>query len=68
MFGRVLNTLLIYYAESHLSENVAGDFTIGNSQRRSFQTYKLTTWIPRWNHVETAVSTSFQRGIHMVCL
>ena len=30
--------------------------------------YKHTTRIPRWNDVETAVSTSFQRGIHVVCL
>ena len=27
--------------------------------------YKHTTWIPRWNNVETAVSTFFQRGIHV---
>ena len=32
-----------------------------------YKAYKHTTWIPRWNDVETAVSTSFQRGIHMVC-
>ena len=30
--------------------------------------YNHTMWIPRWNDVETAVSTSFQRGIHVVCL
>ena len=30
--------------------------------------YKHTMWIPRWNDVETVVSTSFQRGIHVVCL
>ena len=30
--------------------------------------YKHTTWIPRWNDVETTVSTSFQRRIHVVCL
>ena len=30
--------------------------------------YKRTTWIPRWNDVEKVVSTSFQRGIHVVCL
>ena len=30
--------------------------------------YKHTTWIPRWNYAETVVSTSFQRGIHVVCL
>ena len=30
--------------------------------------YKHTTWIPRWNDVETAVSTLFQRGIHVVYL
>ena len=30
--------------------------------------YKHTTWIPRWNDVETVTSTSFQRGIHVVCL
>ena len=29
---------------------------------------KHTTWILRWNDVETVVSTSFQRGIHVVCL
>ena len=27
--------------------------------------YKHTTWIPRWNNVEMAVSTFFQRGIHV---
>ena len=30
--------------------------------------YKHTTWILRWNDVETVVSTSFQRRIHVVCL
>ena len=30
--------------------------------------HKHTTWIPHWNDVETTVSTSFQRGIHVVCL
>ena len=30
--------------------------------------YKHTTWIPRWNNEETVVYTSFQRGIHGVCL
>ena len=30
--------------------------------------YKHTTCIPRWNEVEITVSTSFQRGIHMVWL
>ena len=30
--------------------------------------YKHTTWILRWNDVETVVSTSFQRGIQAVCL
>ena len=28
--------------------------------------YKHTTCIPRWNNVKTVVSTSFQRGIHVV--
>ena len=32
------------------------------------QPYKHTTWIPRSNDVETIVSTSFQRGVHVVCL
>ena len=30
--------------------------------------YKHSTSIPRWNDVETVVSTSFQRGIHVKCL
>ena len=30
--------------------------------------YKHTTCIPRSNDVETVVSTSFQREIHVVCL
>ena len=30
--------------------------------------YKHSMWIPRWNDVETSVSTSFQRGIHGECL
>ena len=30
--------------------------------------YKHTMWFPCWNDIETAVSTSFQRGIHVVCL
>ena len=30
--------------------------------------YKHSTWIPRWNDVETSVSMSFQRGIHVECL
>ena len=30
--------------------------------------YKYTTWIPRWNDGETTVSTSFQRGVHVVCM
>ena len=29
---------------------------------------KHTTCIPSWNDVEPVVSTSFQRGIHVVCL
>ena len=28
--------------------------------------YKHTTWIPRWNDMETVISMSFQRGIHIV--
>ena len=27
--------------------------------------YKHTTWIPRWNDVETVVSSLFQCGIHV---
>ena len=30
--------------------------------------YKHTAWIPRWNDMEMVVSTSFQRGIHVMCL
>ena len=30
--------------------------------------YKHTKWIPRWNDMETTVSTLFQREIHVVCL
>ena len=30
--------------------------------------YKHTPCIPRWNDVETVLFTSFQRGIHVVCL
>ena len=30
--------------------------------------YKRNTYIPRWNDVETTVSTSFRRGIHVVFL
>ena len=30
--------------------------------------YKHTTCIPSWNDLETIVSTSLQRGIHVVCL
>ena len=30
--------------------------------------YKQTKCIPRLNDVENTVSTSFQRGIHVVCL
>ena len=30
--------------------------------------YKHSTCIPRWNEVETNVSTSFQCGIHVECL
>ena len=29
---------------------------------------KYNTWTPRSNDVEKTVSTSFQRGIHVVCL
>ena len=47
--------------------------TIVNSQKtvtNAFKapTYKHSTCIPRWNDVETVVSTSFQRGIHVKCL
>ena len=31
-------------------------------------TYKHMTWIPLWNDLEKFVSTSFQRGIHVMCL
>ena len=34
----------------------------------SSEPYKHTTCIPRWNDVETTVPTSFQHGIHGVCL
>ena len=37
-------------------------------QVREREPYKHTTWIRRWNDVETTVSTSFQSGIHVVCL
>ena len=30
--------------------------------------YKHSTCIPRWNDAKTTISTSFQRGIHVVCL
>ena len=30
--------------------------------------YRHTTCIPRWNDMETTVSTSFQRGIQVLCL
>ena len=33
-----------------------------------YLTYKYITCIPRWNDVEKVVSTSFQCGIHVVCL
>ena len=36
--------------------------------RKKSQSYKHSTCVPRWNNVETTVSTSFQRGIHVVCL
>ena len=32
------------------------------------QPYKHNRCIPRWNDVETVVSTSFQRGIHVMYL
>ena len=40
----------------------------GSSQLFALLPYKHSTCIPRWNGVETFVSTSFQRGIHVVCL
>ena len=39
--------------------------------RQSFQFFRQKTCptnIPRGFHVETVVSTSFQRGLHVVCL
>ena len=30
--------------------------------------FKHTTCIPCWSYVETVVPTSFQRGIHVLCL
>ena len=39
-----------------------------NYFRKNLYPYKYFTWIPRWNDVKTVVSTSFQRGIHVVCL
>ena len=30
--------------------------------------YRHGTCAPRWNGVETTFSTSFQRGIHVLCL
>ena len=40
----------------------------GNRIIKRVNPYKHTACIPRWNDVETIVSTSFQRGIHLVCL
>ena len=36
--------------------------------QKTIQPYKHTPWIPRWNDVETVAFTSFQRGIHELCL
>ena len=38
------------------------------SKFNKFIQYKHNACIPRWNDVETTVSTSFQRGIHVACL
>ena len=35
---------------------------------KQFKPYKHTTCISLWNDLETVVSTSFQREIHVVCL
>ena len=43
------------------------DFAPKNSGDRGIP-YKHTTWILRWNDVETVVSRSFQRGIYVMCL
>ena len=37
-------------------------------ERSQRHAYKHTPWTPRLNDVETTVSTSFQRGINVVCL
>ena len=45
-----------------------GALFVENKDWTRAEPYKHTTWIPRWKDVETAFSTSFQRGIHVVCL
>ena len=39
-----------------------------NTPRKRQKPCRLTTCVPRWEDVETVVSTSLQRGIHVVCL
>ena len=50
-------------------QNFTGESTMNILRTLSyFDPYKHTTWIPRWNDVETVVSTSFQREVHVVSL
>ena len=55
-FQSVLNSLFIYKHRDH------------DKGKSKYYPYKHTMCIPRWNDVETTVSTSFQRGIHVVWL
>ena len=42
--------------------------TVKNCSPACLVPYKHITYIPRWNNVETTVSASFQRGVHVACL
>ena len=59
-----LNVVYIFLSRCEELVTVSSNLTI-NIRRLP---YKHTTCIPCWNDVKTRVSTSFQRGIYVVCL
>ena len=81
--GRPLKQLskvsLLYPFQDHLFRNVSANYyqSICGEALLKFHAFSIffehlprkhTTCILCWNDVETFLSTSFQRGIHVVCL
>ena len=54
--------------ERPLTNSMFDNFYFGSPLSYHHQPFKHTTCIPRWNEVETLISTLFHSGIQLVCL